>query len=140
MAADEENNKKSEGKGFAGLSSLVSDVDTTPPPPESKTGSAGRPAAQTAQPQPVPVAPYIPQLSTAPDDPFGAILAEEAEAGQVIQTFIDKLDVDEDVAGILVDEGFTHLEEVAYVPFEEMTSINGFILPRNCAPAPRMRC
>lgn len=58
MAAEEENNKKNEGKGFAGLSSLVSDVDTTPPPPAPKTESAGsttstgRPAAQTAQPQP----------------------------------------------------------------------------------------
>jgi N utilization substance protein A len=51
---------------------------------------------------------------------------QEAEAGQVIQTFMDKLDVDEDVAGILVDEGFTTLEEVAYVPLEEMTSIDGF--------------
>ena len=58
MAAEEENNKKNEGKGFAGLSSLVSDVDTTPSPPAPKTESAGsttstgRPAAQTAQPQP----------------------------------------------------------------------------------------
>ena len=58
MAAEEENNKKNEGKGFAGLSSLVSDVDTTPSPPEPKTESAGsttstgRPASQAAQPQP----------------------------------------------------------------------------------------
>lgn len=58
MAAEEENNKKNEGKGFAGLSSLVSDVDTTPPPPAPKTKSAGsttstgRPASQSAQPQP----------------------------------------------------------------------------------------
>jgi N utilization substance protein A len=51
---------------------------------------------------------------------------QEAEAGQVIQTFMERLDVDEDVAGILVDEGFTTLEEVAYVPLEEMTSIDGF--------------
>ncbi|MEE4109701.1 MAG: transcription termination factor NusA [Halieaceae bacterium] len=51
---------------------------------------------------------------------------QEAEAGQVIQTFMEQLDVDEDVAGILVDEGFTTLEEVAYVPLEEMTSIDGF--------------
>lgn len=55
-----------------------------------------------------------------------AVEKQEAEAGQVIQTFMDKLDVDEDVAGILVDEGFTTLEEVAYVPLEEMTSIDGF--------------
>ncbi|EED31408.1 N utilization substance protein A [gamma proteobacterium NOR5-3] len=55
-----------------------------------------------------------------------AVEKQEAEAGQVIQTFMDKLDVDEDVAGILVDEGFTTLEEVAYVPIDEMTSIDGF--------------
>ena len=55
-----------------------------------------------------------------------ALEKQEAEAGQVIQTFMEQLDVDEDVAGILVDEGFTTLEEVAYVPLEEMTSIDGF--------------
>ncbi|MEM1403587.1 MAG: transcription termination factor NusA [Pseudomonadota bacterium] len=55
-----------------------------------------------------------------------AIEKQENEAGQVIQTFMAQLDVDEDVAGILVDEGFTSLEEVAYVPLEEMTSIDGF--------------
>ncbi len=58
MAAEEENNKKNEGKGFAGLSSLVSDVDTAPAHPAPKTESAGsttstgRPASQAAQPQP----------------------------------------------------------------------------------------
>ena len=36
------------------------------------------------------------------------------------------LDVDEDVAIVLVEEGFTSLEEVAYVPIEEMIAINGF--------------
>jgi N utilization substance protein A len=55
-----------------------------------------------------------------------AMEKQEVEAGQVIQTFMAQLDVDEDVAGILVDEGFTTLEEVAYVPLEEMTSIDGF--------------
>ena len=55
-----------------------------------------------------------------------AVEKQEAEAGEVIQTFMEQLDVDEDVAGILVDEGFTTLEEVAYVPLEEMTSIDGF--------------
>jgi hypothetical protein len=58
VAAEEENNKKNEGKGFAGLSSLVSDVDTAPAHPAPKTESAGsttstgRPASQAAQPQP----------------------------------------------------------------------------------------
>jgi len=37
--------------------------------------------------------------------------------------FIEKLDVDEDVADILVQEGFTNLEEVAYVPIGEMLEI-----------------
>ncbi|GAB5414931.1 MAG: transcription termination factor NusA [Congregibacter sp.] len=55
-----------------------------------------------------------------------ALEKQEAEASEVIQTFMAQLDVDEDVAGILVDEGFTTLEEVAYVPLEEMTSIDGF--------------
>jgi N utilization substance protein A len=55
-----------------------------------------------------------------------AVEKQEVEAGQVIKTFMARLDVDEDVAGILVDEGFTTLEEVAYVPLEEMTSIDGF--------------
>lgn len=51
---------------------------------------------------------------------------QEAEAGSSIDIFIEHLDVDEDVAGILVDEGFTTLEEVAYVPMEEFLNIEGF--------------
>jgi N utilization substance protein A len=50
----------------------------------------------------------------------------EAEAGEVIKVFCEQLDIDEDVADILVEEGFTTLEEVAYVPLEEMTAIEGF--------------
>jgi len=50
----------------------------------------------------------------------------EAEAGSVIKNFMEQLDVDEDVAIVLVEEGFTTLEEVAYVPIEEMTTIEGF--------------
>jgi N utilization substance protein A len=55
-----------------------------------------------------------------------AIEKQEAEAGQIMETFMDALDVDEDVAAVLVEEGFTSLEEVAYVPLEEMMSIEGF--------------
>ncbi|EED36671.1 N utilization substance protein A [Luminiphilus syltensis NOR5-1B] len=55
-----------------------------------------------------------------------AIEKQEAEAIQVMETFMNALDVDEDVAGVLVEEGFTTLEEVAYVPLEEMMSIEGF--------------
>lgn len=50
----------------------------------------------------------------------------EAESGQVLQLFVDQLDIGEDVAEILVEEGFTTLEEVAYVPLEEMMAIEGF--------------
>ena len=39
---------------------------------------------------------------------------------------MEQLDVDEDVAGILVQEGFTSLEEVAYVPRQEMLDIEEF--------------
>ncbi|MGD9983641.1 MAG: transcription termination factor NusA [Porticoccaceae bacterium] len=51
---------------------------------------------------------------------------QEAEAGSTIQQFMDKLDIDEDVASVLVEEGFTTLEEIAYVPIDEMASIEGF--------------
>lgn len=51
---------------------------------------------------------------------------QEEETGTVMQTFMDALDIDEDVAEVLVDEGFSTLEEVAYVPMEEMLSIDGF--------------
>lgn len=58
MTGGEEEQKKGEGKGFAGLSSLVSDVDTTLPPATKKeptaAPSAPRPAPQPTQPQPPP--------------------------------------------------------------------------------------
>ncbi len=50
----------------------------------------------------------------------------EQEAGSIMERFMEQLDVDEDVAIVLVEEGFTSLEEVAYVPIEEMISIEGF--------------
>ena len=40
--------------------------------------------------------------------------------------FMDKLDVDQEVADILIEEGFTSLEEVAYVPLQEMLDIESF--------------
>jgi len=57
VTGGEEEPKKGEGKGFAGLSSLVSDVDTTPPLAAkaelaAAAPGAGRPAPQSAQPQP----------------------------------------------------------------------------------------
>ena len=51
---------------------------------------------------------------------------QEAEAGRFMQEFMQALSVDEDVAAALVEEGFANLEEVAYVPIEEMTAIEGF--------------
>jgi N utilization substance protein A len=50
----------------------------------------------------------------------------EAESDQLRRLFIDKLDVDEEVADILIGEGFTSLEEVAYVPINEMLEIESF--------------
>jgi N utilization substance protein A len=39
---------------------------------------------------------------------------------------MEKLDVDEEIADILISEGFTNLEEVAYVPIQEMLEIESF--------------
>ena len=39
---------------------------------------------------------------------------------------MEKLDVDEEIADILIEEGFTNLEEVAYVPLQEMLDIEAF--------------
>jgi N utilization substance protein A len=49
-----------------------------------------------------------------------------AEFAGVSQLFIDKLDVDAEVAEILVQEGFSTLEEIAYVPLAEMNQIEAF--------------
>jgi N utilization substance protein A len=49
-----------------------------------------------------------------------------AESDNVRRIFVDKLDVDEEVADILIAEGFTSLEEVAYVPMQEMLEIEAF--------------
>ncbi|SCY33703.1 transcription termination factor NusA [Nitrosospira sp. Nsp13] len=50
----------------------------------------------------------------------------EEEFSVVRRLFMEKLDVDEEVADILVQEGFTTLEEVAYVPLSEMLEIESF--------------
>ena len=42
------------------------------------------------------------------------------------QLFVDTLDVDETIAQLLVTEGFATVEEVAYLPLEELASIEGF--------------
>ena len=51
---------------------------------------------------------------------------QEQEAGSVVTNFMEQLDVDEDVAIVLLEEGFTSLEEIAYVPIDEMVAIEGF--------------
>lgn len=51
---------------------------------------------------------------------------QEQESGATIARFMEALEVDEDVAFVLVEEGFTTLEEIAYVPLEEMMAIEGF--------------
>ncbi|BBE09553.1 MAG: NusA antitermination factor [Glomeribacter sp. 1016415] len=48
---------------------------------------------------------------------------QEQERSALRDLFIARLDVDEEVANILLDEGFTSLEEVAYVPLNEMLEI-----------------
>jgi N utilization substance protein A len=48
------------------------------------------------------------------------------ESGSVRKLFVEKLDVDEEVADILIEEGFSSLEEVAYVPLQEMLEIEAF--------------
>ncbi len=50
----------------------------------------------------------------------------EAETDRVLKLFMDKLAVDEEVAMILMQEGFTGLDEVAYVPEAEMLNIEEF--------------
>jgi N utilization substance protein A len=49
-----------------------------------------------------------------------------AEFSTIRALFMERLDVDEEVADILVQEGFTNLEEVAYVPVNEMLDIEAF--------------
>ncbi|HPT51102.1 MAG TPA: transcription termination factor NusA [Accumulibacter sp.] len=50
----------------------------------------------------------------------------EAEAAAIRVLFMERLDVDEEVANILIEEGFSTLEEVAYVPLHEMLEIESF--------------
>ena len=50
-------------------------------------------------------------------------MASETDSGRKL--FMEKLDVDEEMADILISEGFTSLEEVAYVPLQEMLEIEG---------------
>ncbi|MRR49306.1 MAG: transcription termination/antitermination protein NusA [Rhodocyclaceae bacterium] len=51
---------------------------------------------------------------------------QQQESSAIRQLFMEKLDVDEEVADILIQEGFSTLEEVAYVPLAEMLEIESF--------------
>ena len=50
----------------------------------------------------------------------------ESEQAAARQLFMDKLEVDEEIAGILVTEGFSTVEEIAYVPAAELLAVEGF--------------
>ncbi len=49
----------------------------------------------------------------------------QAESAKMVATFVEGLDIDEEFAEVLVDEGFTSLEEIAYVPVNELLEIEG---------------
>ena len=49
----------------------------------------------------------------------------QAEADNVISLFTQALEIDEEFAGVLVEEGFSSLEEIAYVPINELLEIDG---------------
>ncbi|MCC7006685.1 MAG: transcription termination/antitermination protein NusA [Ottowia sp.] len=51
---------------------------------------------------------------------------QEQEASLVREVFMQKLDVDEEIADILISEGFGSLEEIAYVPVAELMEIDAF--------------
>ncbi|WP_459614662.1 transcription termination factor NusA [Bordetella sp. 2513F-2] len=55
--------------------------------------------------------------------PEESLNRQEAERTALRQAFMNKLDVDEEVADILIDEGFTGIEEIAYVPMQELLEI-----------------
>ena len=51
---------------------------------------------------------------------------QQEESGRIKSHFMEKLDVDEEVANILIEEGFSTLEEIAYVPINELNEIQAF--------------
>ena len=64
------------------------------------------------------------QLNVMTQDQVAA--KSEAEQAVARQLFQDKLEVDEEIASILVAEGFSTVEEIAYVPVGELLSVEGF--------------
>src|SRR5882762_772320 len=51
---------------------------------------------------------------------------QEGEQSSIREKFMEKLDVDEEIANILIGEGFSSLEEIAYVPVAELLEIEAF--------------
>src|SRR5687767_597284 len=64
------------------------------------------------------------QLNVMTQDQVAA--KSEAEQAVARQLFMDKLEVDEEIAAILVSEGFNTVEEIAYVPVGELLAVEGF--------------
>ncbi|MCS7101065.1 MAG: helix-hairpin-helix domain-containing protein, partial [Burkholderiaceae bacterium] len=50
----------------------------------------------------------------------------ESEQAAIRALFMEKLDVDEEIADILINEGFSTLDEIAYVPVNELLEIEAF--------------
>lgn len=63
-------------------------------------------------------------LNVMAQEDFDAKSSEESE--NIVTLFSEKLDVDEDISAILVNAGFSTIEEVAYVPKDELTAIEEF--------------
>ncbi|HAI58853.1 MAG TPA: transcription termination/antitermination protein NusA [Xanthomonadaceae bacterium] len=64
------------------------------------------------------------QLNVMTQDQISA--KSETEQANARKLFMDKLEVDEEIAGILVGEGFNTVEEIAYVPVAELLAVEGF--------------
>jgi N utilization substance protein A len=64
------------------------------------------------------------QLNVMTQDQVAAKSESEQEAAR--QLFMDKLEVDQEIANILVQEGFSSVEEIAYVPTGELLAVEGF--------------
>ncbi|MDN5924389.1 MAG: transcription termination factor NusA [Xanthomonadales bacterium] len=54
------------------------------------------------------------------------VAKSEAEQEAALKLFMDKLEVDQEIANILVQEGFSSIEEIAYVPSGELLAVEGF--------------
>ena len=55
-----------------------------------------------------------------------AAIKQQQESSTLIDLFVEAMEVDEELAEVLEQEGFTSLEEIAYVPLDEILAIDGF--------------